>query len=77
MLDDLPAREAAALSFQATRVPTRVKGTLGVIVSALQAGHLPLEEAVGLVTRLSDRRDIWIHKRICQRVIDALRSAGS
>jgi predicted nucleic acid-binding protein len=75
-LDDLLARGAAALSFQANRVPTRVKGTLGVIVSAFQAGHLSLEEAVGLVSRINARPDIWIHDRLCRQVIKALQSAG-
>jgi predicted nucleic acid-binding protein len=40
LLDDLAAREAAALSFQAAQVHTRIQGTLGVVVSAFQAGHL-------------------------------------
>jgi predicted nucleic acid-binding protein len=77
LLDDLVARQAAALSFESAQVATRVKGTLGVIVSAFQAGHQSLEEAVGLVTRISNRPDIWIHERLCQQVIAALHSASS
>lgn len=34
LLDDLAARQAAAMSFRAAKVPTRVRGTLGVIVGA-------------------------------------------
>ncbi len=77
LLDDLAGRESATLSFEAAQVPTRIKGTLGVIVSAFQAGHLPLEGAVDLVTRMSDRPDIWIHPRLCRQVIQTLRDAGS
>lgn len=77
LLDDFAAREAAALNFRAAEVPTRIKGTLGVIVSAFQAGHLPLEGAVQLVTRMSDRPDIWLHPRLCRQVLEALRGAGS
>jgi len=72
LLDDFAARQAAALSFQSAEVPTRVKGTLGVIASAFRVGHLSLEEAVGLVTRIRARPDIWIHERLCQQAIDAL-----
>jgi predicted nucleic acid-binding protein len=77
LLDDLAARQAAALSFQAAQVPTKIRGTLGIIVSAFQAGHLPLERAVHLVTRMSDRPDIWIHPRLCRQVIETLHGAAS
>lgn len=76
LLDDLVARRTAARHFQVARVPTRVKGTLGVIVSATQAGHLALDEAIRLVTRISDRPDIWIRERLCQMVIATLRDIG-
>lgn len=76
LLDDLAARQAAAMSFEAAQVATKIKGTLGVIVSTVQSGHLPLEEAAGLIMRIRDRPDIWIHHRLCQQAIDALRSAG-
>lgn len=33
--------------------------------------------AANLVTRMSDRPDIWIHQRLCRQVIEALRGAGS
>lgn len=76
LLDDLVARHAAARNFQVARVPTRVKGTLGVIVSATQAGHLSPAAAIRLVTRIGDRPDIWIHERLCQQVIATLRDIG-
>src|SRR5262245_57154563 len=50
LVDDLDARGAAAVNFEAAGVETRVKGTLGIILSACQVGSLSREEAVVIVT---------------------------
>lgn len=72
LVDDLDARRAAVVNFAAAGVETRVKGTLGVILSAHQAGSLSREEAVEIVTALSRRPDIWISPSLCTRVLAEL-----
>lgn len=72
LIDDLDARQAATANFEAAGVETRVKGTLGVILSAYQAGSMPREEALGIVTALSRRPDIWISSSLCARVLKEL-----
>lgn len=72
LVDDLDARRAAAVNFEAAGVETRVKGTLGVILSAWQAGSLSREEAAGIVTVMSRRPDIWISSSLCARVLEEL-----
>lgn len=73
LVDDLAARQAAEATFRAEKVPTQVKGTLGVIVSAFRGGHLSADEAVELVSEISKRPDIWVHERLCMRVVEVLK----
>ena len=72
LVDDLDARRAAVSNFEAVGVATRVKGTLGVIVSACQAGILSREAARGMIVTLSEQPDIWISSRLCDRAMAEL-----
>ncbi|HEX3127874.1 MAG TPA: hypothetical protein VH394_11145 [Thermoanaerobaculia bacterium] len=72
LVDDLDARRAAEEILSAAGAVTRVKGTLGVIVSACQQGALPLEDALQLLRALGDRPDIWLNQKLIFRAIDSL-----
>jgi predicted nucleic acid-binding protein len=72
LIDDYDARQAAQASFRAAGVATGIKGTLGVIVSAHQAGHLSQREAIERVNALLQRPDIWISQDLCRQVIGIL-----
>ena len=72
LIDDYDARQGALACFQAAGVTTRIKGTLGIIVSAHQERLLSRSEAIDLVNALSQRPDIWINKDLCSQVIDLL-----
>jgi predicted nucleic acid-binding protein len=72
LIDDYDARQAAQASCQAAGVATGIKGTLGVIVSACQAGHFSQREAVERVNALLQRPDVWISQDLCRQVIEIL-----
>jgi predicted nucleic acid-binding protein len=72
LVDDLDARRAASTNLEAAKVETRLKGTLGVIVSACEHGHLAKEAAVGLVDSIRLRKDIWISNQLCDRAVQIL-----
>lgn len=76
LIDDLAARRAAAENLQASKAPTRVKGTLGVIVSVHLRGGLPAASAIALVEALSRRPDIWINSQLCRSVAEAIRAGA-
>jgi len=72
LIDDLDARRAALASLSAAGAKAQVKGTLGVILSAWEEGHVEKQEAIGSVEALRQRQDIWIGADLCQRVLDRL-----
>ncbi len=74
LVDDLDARRAATTNFEAAGVKTRVKGSLGIILSAYREGRMAQEEAIGIVSALNRRPDIWISSRLCERVLLELES---
>ncbi len=51
---------------------TRVKGTLGSIVSAHQQGRLSLQEALRLLKSLGERPDVWLSQKLILKVIESL-----
>lgn len=75
LVDDFAARQAAVANFQATRSRARVKGTLGIIVSACQQKLLTRDEGIALVEALNQHRDIWLGAALCKRVIALLAQA--
>jgi predicted nucleic acid-binding protein len=72
LVDDFDAREAAVVNFQAAGAETRVKGTLGITLSAYREGSMTREHAIGIVTAVGRRPDIWISPRLCLRVLKEL-----
>jgi predicted nucleic acid-binding protein len=73
LVDDADARRYAVETFHSSAVGTRIKGSLGVIVSARFVGHLTLPEAQRLVETMERRPDIWISRELCRRVAALLR----
>ena len=74
LVDDLDARRAAVANFEAAGVETRVKGSLGIVLSAYREGRIAQEEAIGIVTGLNRRPDIWISSLLCEHVLAELES---
>jgi predicted nucleic acid-binding protein len=72
LIDDLDARRAALHSFSAAQSKAQIKGTLGVILAARQAGSLTEEEAIQLVEALRNRPDIWISASLCDHALALL-----
>jgi predicted nucleic acid-binding protein len=72
LIDDLDARRSAEEILEAAGAGTRVKGTLGIIVSAHQQEFLPIEEALTLLRSLGERPDVWLSRKLILRVIDSL-----
>lgn len=73
LVDDADARRFAVEAFHSSAVGTRIKGSLGVIVSARLAGYLALTEARQLVETMEQRPDIWVSRELCRRVAAMLR----
>lgn len=72
LVDDLEARQAAIANIQASGSPTRVKGTLGIVVAAHSAGQLSFSEAVGAIEGLRLREDIWISSTLYEIALQLL-----
>jgi predicted nucleic acid-binding protein len=72
LIDDLDARRAAEEILATEGVGTRVKGTLGLIVSAHQNGALSLQEALRLLRSLGERPDVWLSQKLILKVIQSL-----
>lgn len=73
LVDDLDARQAALANLKAAGADTQLKGTLGVIVSAQEHGHLSMGQAFRLVRSLRERPDIWISASLCDRALDLMK----
>jgi uncharacterized protein len=73
LMDDFNARRAARETFAREGRTIAVRGTLGIIAGAVQAGRLDAQDAIALVTNLRDRDDVWINPALCDLVIAALR----
>ncbi len=76
LADDLEARECATNVFASAGAPTRVKGTLGIIISAFLEGSTSLERAIGPVNAIRSRGDIWISSELCRQVENVLLRAA-
>jgi predicted nucleic acid-binding protein len=72
LVDDFDARQTASIRLQAAGLPTRVIGTLGVIVTAYQKREITRQTALEVVDALSARPDIWISAGLCRRVRETL-----
>ena len=67
LLDDEEARK------EARRKGLKIKGTIGVLVEAYQRDMINLEELKLFLDEISERRDIWISKELCQTVLMELK----
>jgi predicted nucleic acid-binding protein len=74
LIDDADARRLAEANIAAAGIATRVKGTLGVLVSAHQVGLIDTNQAVAAIEALKGRPDIWISGALCDQVIALLRN---
>ena len=77
IFDDAAAREAAQARITALNLNTKIKGTLGVLVSAYQAGLLSVDQAIEHIGMLRVRPDVWISHSLCDRVIQLLKTRAS
>lgn len=68
LLDDEAARA------EARRLKLRVRGTLGVLAQAHFSGILSFPQVELLIQEIAARPDIWIGARLCEQVLQALRS---
>lgn len=76
LIDDQAARRIAQQNFAATGTTTGLKGTLGVIVTAVQTETIASEQAIELVKTLQNRPDVWLAPALCNAVIEALQKFG-
>ena len=74
LIDDSRARQVAEQNFLAHRLPTIVRGTLGIIYLGFQQGHITRERAIQLLETIKTRRDIWIHPKLCDKVLRLMRT---
>lgn len=68
LLDDAASRETAQ------KYGLKPKGTLGVILEAVDRGVLAKEQGELLVEQIRQRRDIWIRDSLCALVLRRLQS---
>lgn len=68
LLDDEAARA------EARRLNLPVRGTLGVLVQAYRNNYLTYSQTDLLLQEIAVRPDIWISVKLCQQVLDALKS---
>jgi predicted nucleic acid-binding protein len=76
LVDDLDARRAAESCFVTAHVGTGTKGTPGILVSASREGRTHLVRVLEVLSAIRVRPDIWIHPRLCDRVITLLSGSG-
>lgn len=67
LLDDEEAR------VEARRKGLKIKGTVGVLVEAYRRNMINFEELELFLDEISERRDIWISKGLCQNVLKELK----
>jgi predicted nucleic acid-binding protein len=77
LIDDLDARQIAQQNFAVAGVSTGIKGTLGVIVTAVNAQVINPAQAIDWVKVLRDRPDIWLASSLCEQVINTLQRLAS
>ena len=73
LTDPLVLMDDEAARAEARRLSLRVRGTLGVIVSAYREGLLSFERVELLLHEIAARPDIWIGARSCEQVLTSLR----
>lgn len=73
-LGKLNRLELLAELYERVQMKLRVHGTLGVLVQAYRARILSLSETQLLIAEIAIRPDIWISAKLCEQVLQALRT---
>ena len=73
LIDDFDARQVAQENMTAAGVSTRIKGTLGVIVTFASSQRISSTQAIDIVQALKERPDIWLAPSLCDAVVETLR----
>lgn len=77
LVDDSRARQVAAQNFSVHKLPTVIRGTLGIIYTSFQNGLLTQDQTVQLIESIKVRRDIWISAKLCDKVLRLIRTGSS
>lgn len=72
LMDDLRARRVAQRNLVAANLWTRIKGSLGVIVTAAHTQVIAADQAIDFVQALKGRPDVWLAPNLCEAVIHTL-----
>lgn len=70
LIDDMAARRIA----RRERVP--VKGTMGLLLAALQRGFITLQELELLVQQIKSLPELWISDALCDAVLRQARQTS-
>jgi predicted nucleic acid-binding protein len=74
LVDERRARGFAAERFAAMGRTTLVKGTLGLIATAVTQQRMERARAIQIVVALQARPDVWIANSLCEKMLQALRA---
>ncbi len=72
LMDDWRARRVAKRNLVAANIPTGIKGTLGVIVTAAHGKVIAPNQAIDFVEALKGRPDVWLAPNLCEAVVEIL-----
>jgi len=67
LIDNLHARKVAR------QLGLRLRGTIGLLLTAFRAGHLSLQEFALLVQTIKSRPDFWISEHLCDQALTQAR----
>ncbi|MBI5653514.1 MAG: DUF3368 domain-containing protein [Chloroflexi bacterium] len=73
LIDDSRARRVAEINFATAGLSIVARGTLGIIYLSFQRGYLNREQTIQLLESIKTRRDIWIHAKLCDKVLRLIR----
>ena len=73
LVDDLDARRLARQNIEKVNLKIGVKGTLGVIVTAAQAGLITTAQGIESIQAMENHPDIWLAPALCEVVVKILK----
>ena len=73
-IDDFDARQVAEENLQKMSAATTIKGTLGILVELYQKKLISKSQLKEYLEEIKRRRDIGISSRLCQKLIEALKT---
>jgi predicted nucleic acid-binding protein len=77
LVDDLDARRLARQNIEKVNLKIGVKGTLGVIVTAAQAGLITTAQGIESIQAMENHPDIWLAPALCEVVVKILKRLSS